>query len=392
MTTDRSFQLQVRARMARTGERYTTARAALLADRRPTGPTDGLLPGWSRTGGLQPDLAATANALAHVGAVRADGQPLDEVDVLGLSGGIGFMYGVFEWEGHGPTLTLTTRTDPMPDTTTAQALSRAGVLHEVQETGGAATARRHLDAGLEAARPLLVSLDGSHLPHRRGEATDDGGIPRVVGVVGRRGTDLLVDDQDPDPVVVPRADLEAGRSAPPCSRHRLVVVDRPDPGHDPAAAVRAALRRTVADYDTPPARPFASNVGTAGLEKWAALLVATGARSWERVFATEGHRALAYARTRACIDEDLTAPGAGRGLWATFVDRAVEVLDLPALAGVADAARTAEQRWVEIAAVAAAADPAADPAPVFASMAALVGEVATLERSLLVRLDDLVGS
>jgi hypothetical protein len=335
---------------------------------------------------MQPDLAATANALAHVGVTGATGEPIDEVDVLGLSGGIGFMYAVFEWEGHGPTLTLTTRTDSMPDPTVAQALGRAGVDHEVLETTGPVRAARHLDQALDTGRPALVTVDQSHLPHRRPDGPADGGMPRVVAVVGHDGDTVLLDDQDPDPVVVDRDDLEAARAALPRSRHRLVLLGAPAHGHDHRAAVADALRRTVTDYDTPPARPFASNVGTAGLEKWARLLTATGSRSWRQVFDQPAWLARAYDRTRACVNEDLTAPGAGRGVWATFVDRAATVLDRPDLGDVASAARAAEQQWVAVAEVAATADPEADPGPVLAALADLVADLAVRERAMV---DDL---
>ena len=387
MTSNRSFKQRVRERMARTGEAYTTARAHLLRDHQPL-PVAGLLPGWRRTGGLQPDLAATANALAHVGATRADGGPIDEVEALGLSGGIGFMYGVFEWEGYGPTLTITTRTDSMPDVTVAHVLSRAGVDHEVLTTTGTATARRHLQDALTSARPILASVDESGLPARRSDGPPEGALPRVVGVIGHHDDVILLDDQDPDPVPVSTAELAAARDALRASRHRLVVIGDPSPGHDRASALVAALRRTVEDYDTPPARPFASNVGTAGLQKWAGLLTTGGMKSWARIFDRPARRAMAYARVRACITEDLTAPGAGRGLWAAFVDRAADQLPLPALKAVADDARAAERQWIALAEVTASADPDADPAPVFATMAGLVGDLATRERTMLARLED----
>ena len=387
MTSNRSFKQRVRERMARTGETYTTARAHLLRDHHVMHVV-GLLPGWQRTGGLQPDLAATANALAHVGARRADGTPLDEVDVLGLSGGIGFMYAVFEWEGHGPTLTITTRTDSMPDVTVAHVLSRAGIQHEVLITTGAAAAQRHLKHALTSGRPTLASVDEFGLPTRRPDEPPEGALPRVVGLIGHHDDVVLIDDQDPDPVAVSAMDLAAARAALRGSKHRLVVLGDPTPGHDHDAALRSSLRRTVDDYDTPPARPFASNVGTAGLEKWARLLTAGGAKSWSRVFDRPAWRAMAYHRTVECINEDLTAPGAGRGLWAAFVDRAADQLRLPVLKAVADEARDAERQWVALADLAGSADPDADPVPVFAAMADLVADLAVRERAMLDRLAD----
>lgn len=382
MTTNVSFKRRIRDRMARTGERYTTARAHLLAEHAATEP-DGLLPGWQRTGGVQPDLAAVANALHHVGVTGVLGEPIDEIDVLGLSGGVGFLYGLFEWEGYGPTLTLTTRNDSMPDATVEQALSRAGVAFEVEETTSANKAAATLVARLEEARPVLLTVDESGLADSLSNP-ETGGYPRVVGAIGRRddGT-FLLDDQAPDPIPISAEQLAEARQRLPKSRNRLIVIGDPGPDHDIGAAVVSALRRTVDGYDEPPAKPFASNVGTRGLRKWAAALTGGDKRSWAKVFADPGHRAAAFDRVFTCINADLTAPGAGRGLWATFVERAAGALDLRGLERIADAARDSERRWLELGELARAADPDADPTETFATMAAMVTAIADREEQLL---------
>src|SRR6185295_7414766 len=113
MTTDKAFKRVVRARMAKTGERYAAARRALLA-----GGTDGLHAeptapaaapsGYRMRGGLHPETATLANALANQGVVSGvTGEPLTEAAILGIGGGLGAGYILWQFKRHGaPVLTL----------------------------------------------------------------------------------------------------------------------------------------------------------------------------------------------------------------------------------------------------------------------------------------------
>ena len=73
MPTDKDFKRLVRARMGKTGESYTTARAHL----RPGQPGDPGQPGPLQ--GRHPDTAALARLLAALGVGdQATGRPLSE--------------------------------------------------------------------------------------------------------------------------------------------------------------------------------------------------------------------------------------------------------------------------------------------------------------------------
>src|SRR5829696_5483272 len=97
MPADKDFKRLVRARMGKTGESYTTARAHLRPHRDPGTPGD---PGQSGPlQGRHPDTAALARLLAALGvADPATGGPLSEATCLGIAGGIGVAYFVFEYE------------------------------------------------------------------------------------------------------------------------------------------------------------------------------------------------------------------------------------------------------------------------------------------------------
>ena len=94
MTTDKGFKRLVRARMARTGERYAAARRAILGDDASLGMPASRSKRWDAAGGrqrgIQPISASLTKLLAHRG-VRSgiDGEPLTEATILGIGGGLG---------------------------------------------------------------------------------------------------------------------------------------------------------------------------------------------------------------------------------------------------------------------------------------------------------------
>src|SRR3989304_825257 len=106
MTTDKAFKRVVRARMARTGERYAAARRALLE-----GATDGH------------HAEPTADATSPSGYRMRGGLPPETAG----------------W--------------------TAKTLDRLGIEPDLHETGGAKGAREALDARLDAGLPVIASID-----------------------------------------------------------------------------------------------------------------------------------------------------------------------------------------------------------------------------------------
>src|SRR5687768_10212154 len=98
MTTDKAFKRIVRARMAKTGERYAAARRSLLegtANRHPGEPGVDAAnqTGYRMRGGLHPETATLANVLANQGVVSGlSGEPLTEAAILGIGGGSGAGY------------------------------------------------------------------------------------------------------------------------------------------------------------------------------------------------------------------------------------------------------------------------------------------------------------
>jgi hypothetical protein len=343
MTRQKHLKAAVRARMARTGERYTTARRHLAGSPGRPGPAVG--------GGRHHDSALLTHVLAAAGVTAAhDGQPLDEPTVAGLAGGIGFMYFSFSYADSLPTMTIVPRIHPRPFLTGA--LERAGVPHRVQETTSAAKAARDLAAALDEGRTPVCTVDRAGLGYQVWADSMAGAEPYDVAVVGRGEGTVLLDDERLEPNEVPADAFAAARAAHRKSRHRLLVVDPGGPPVDLAPAVRAALAVTVHDLteDVMP-NAFAGNFGLRGLAKWADAVADRRAKTgWARQFGSGPAFGTAMRRLHDCLTTDHSSPGAMRPLYADFLTSAGAVLDDdPAAAEAAGLYARAGELWARIA-------------------------------------------
>jgi hypothetical protein len=288
MTEQKSFKRLVRARMERTGESYTTARRHVLKDARPTGQ---MHDSW---------------LLREV----LDGE-WSEALVAGLAGGIGFMYFVFEYKGHTPTMTIVARHHPAPFIPTA--LQHAGIAHEVTGTTSARKAERQLRS---ADGPVICLVGKEKHP---------------VGVLGVDGDMVTVLDQGTS--TQPLAEFAVGWGL---GRHEMISVGERTGEPDVAAAVRMTC-----EHLTGPVlgNNFDVNFGFSGMRKLAEQLRDKGKKGWGRRWADDP----AYVRRRLhdCLEVEYTAPGATRPLYAEFLDE----VGLPG----ADEFRASGVLWSEIA-------------------------------------------
>ena len=349
MTSHKHLKSAVRARMARTGERYTTARRHLAGTTTSLRP--GVVPGY-RTfgGGRHHDSGLLTHVLAAAGVVAAhDGEPLDEPMVAGLAGGVGFMYFSFSYAGQVPTMTIVPRIHPRPFL--PGALGRSGIAHRVVETTSAAKAARELDAALAGGRAPICTVDRPALGYHPGADQYAGYDAYDVAVVGRHRDLVLLDDECLEPTEVPAADFAAARAANRTSRHRMLVVEA-DPGPvDLAPAVRASLAVTVHDLteDVMP-NNFAGNFGLRGLAKWADAVADRRTKTgWARLFDGSAAHAHAMQRLYDCLTTEYSSPGAMRPLYADFLEECADLLGDPALREAASLYARAGDVWARIA-------------------------------------------
>jgi Butirosin biosynthesis protein H, N-terminal/Domain of unknown function (DUF4872) len=342
MTARKHLKARIRARMAQTGERYVTARRHVVGESDPPVVDHG----YRLRGGLHPDTAGVANVLAHHGVVAGHtGEPLSEAMVLGIGGGLGAGYILWEFESRGGAiLVLGFRNRwQYPDRWMKAVLERLAVPASHLETGGARTAARQLEEALAAGRPALATIDRQsigywHLPV---EMEGRGGYPVVVYAID--GDGVHVDDRFLAPRTVSPEVLEAARSRVGSYRNRLCVIE-PDRDELPVEALRDAVRAGLADA----AGHLASGSDSFGLEawrKWARMMTGRAAKAWPRVFADGRGLAGALLSTYEGIQPVGADGGHLRDLYADFLDEAAGLLEDPALADRAAAWREAAARW-----------------------------------------------
>ncbi len=371
MTKNRDFKTLVRQRMAKTGERYATARAHVLAagtDNVPGAslratpaaiPDGALLPGVTSIGGSQPDLAAARNLCMNAGLVGPDGNPVSEALAFGLAGGVGFLYGVFEY-GDIPTMTIVARNQSMPGPFCEALFDRLGITTTVTETTGAKKAATTLDQALADGRPVLCTVGAGALPYLGLPSDISAMAPHLVGVVGVDPDSgrLWVDDRAPHPLPVERDAFDEARAAYRAGKHRAVVIESVPGEHDWPTVLATAVAEAVAGFDRPPVPQFRSNVGIAGLTKWSGLLDGEGKKGWASVFGSGRRAAIGLTRLYDCVNHAYTSVDAGRPLLADFLDEAAVMADRPNWKDAAEQWRAAGERWRELSSLAVASDPA----------------------------------
>src|SRR5262245_11794474 len=259
MTTRKCFKQVVRARMAKTGERYAAARRALLAadegERRTpardaseqTTPT-----GYRLRGGLSPNTATVANVLADRGVASGlTGRPLSEAMVLGVGGGLGAGYILWEFKARGGailTLGFSNRWQyPSIPGWFGTTLERLGVEAELHETGGAKRGREDLDGILAAGEPAIAFVDEQAIGTwgQPDERSGYSGYPVVVSGRTDAGA-YLVDDRGASPLVVSAETMAAARGRIGSWRHRFIRL-RPAAGACSATVIRDAIRAGLRD-------------------------------------------------------------------------------------------------------------------------------------------------
>jgi hypothetical protein len=347
MTTDKGFKQLVRARMAKTGERYATARRALIV-------RDDQGPGRrSHTPDLHPETAALRRVLADRGVTSPfTGEPLDEAMLLGIGGGLGAGYILWEFkarEGAILTLGFLNRWQyPAIPGWYGQTLDRLGVAADLHETGGAAGAKATLDRILAEGRSLIAFIDM--------QSTGTWGMPDAlagysgypVAVVGRTDGSYLVDDRGREPLVVDEATIARARGRIGSFKHR-VIDPRPAAGPIPEPRLRAAIEAGLADQIDHLRSP-SDSFSLPAWRKWSRLMTdSKAAKGWPRVFADGQGLFGALLSVVEGVDGRAGATGGHlRDRYADFLD-AVTAAGIAPLGEAAAAWRHAADLWEDLA-------------------------------------------
>lgn len=365
MTAHKHFKSLVRARMAKTGESYSTARRFVIrhADgvaSNDVAPNDSAAR-WHLPGNV-PAATALRVLLAAAGIREPESRrPLPESLVFGIAGGIGIGVCQFFYEKEDfATFYVAGRHHWHDDAGyLSAAASRLGLKATVRESSGAKAAEKNLREALAEGRPCVAFVDMAHLPHRAMPPRFSGGGYHLVTVyeVDDTTRTARIGDLTDQPLGISLADLAAARARIKKFKNRVVFLSQSEAAPDLSAAVLAGLRASHTGLIGKPMKGFPTTFSLEGVRLWGERLHGSKDKeAWERVF-TRGHRLWAgLTGIHDYIEHYGTGGGLCRPMFAEFLEQAAVLTRRPKLKALAGRYAELGEAWSELASAALPAD------------------------------------
>ncbi|MFH1775045.1 MAG: BtrH N-terminal domain-containing protein [Chloroflexota bacterium] len=291
-------------------------------------------------GGFEPFIGQHCETTALRRALDYHRLSLSEEMLLGLGGGIGFIYWYMKLM---PAPFVGGRYGKGSDFSLNIA-RRIGAEMSIFETSSPQKGYAELKALLASGEPAIVYGDMAYLPHVAvPEVAHFGGHVFVVFGLDEEMDEIYIYDRGRDPVMASISDLARARGSkfPPFPpRHRLLKIRYPQIIGDLKEGITESIRECCHHMLNPPIK----NIGLAGMRKWAQMVT-----KWPQQF-----KGLDLVGTLLngfmYIEIAGTGGSAFRTMYARFLEEAGPILDKPALAEVAEMMRQSARLWSEIAA------------------------------------------
>ncbi|MCO4761699.1 MAG: DUF4872 domain-containing protein [Myxococcales bacterium] len=288
--------------------------------------------------------AALATALRHAGCTAPhSGKPWSEAMLLGLGGGLGAGYILWEFKAHRCAVLTLGFHHRWNDSQCwfNEAIARVGATASWTHASGDRRAARALDATLRNGHPAICWVDEHYLPHLHVSEIFEGCFGWVTTVIGVDAGHVTLDDGWGKPIVLQRPRFDMARSRIASFRHRQLAVRAGAGCGDLAAAVRSAIEAHVAYLGAP-----STSFGLGALRQWGRTLAdERGSKGWNRQFADRTRLASVFRSMRAGIALR-GMDGAGlRSLYAAFLREAGEALGAEPLLRAAEAYDGLSERW-----------------------------------------------
>ena len=290
--------------------------------------------------GFKPFIGKHCETTALKRVLDYHGLSLSEEMLLGLGGGISFIYWYMKMM---PCPFVGGRYGKGPDFP-EDICRRIGGGATAVETASAKRGYEELKALLRAGEPAVVYGDMAYLPYfALPEGAHFGGHVFVVFGLDEARDEVYIYDRGRKPVTVSIDDLARARRSkfPPFPpKHRLLKIKYPAKVANLEQGVKESIRECCLGMLKPPIK----NIGLAGLEKWSKLVV-----KWPEQF--KGINLLgALMNGFIYIETGGTGGSAFRSMYARFLEEASSIIDQPALREVAEMMRESAAVWSQIAA------------------------------------------
>jgi len=290
--------------------------------------------------GFKPFVGKHCETTALKRALDYHGLTLSEEMLLGLGGGIGFIY----WHMKNmPSPFIGGRNGKVAEFAVT-ACRRLGAEVNVIETASAKSGYNELEALLRDGEPAVVYLDMAYLPYFAvPEEAHFGGHSAVVFGMDEARDEVHIYDRGRNPVTVSMADLARARGSkfPPFPpKHRLLKIKYPAQIGNLSTGIKDSILECCHNMLKPPIK----NIGLAGMQKWAGMVV-----KWSEQF--KGLNLLgALMNGFMYIEIAGTGGSAFRTMYARFLEEASLPINKPSLREVAEMMRQSAGIWSQIAA------------------------------------------
>jgi len=289
--------------------------------------------------GLEPFSGRHCETTALKRALDYHGLSLSEEMLLGLGGGIGFIYWYMKMM---PAPFVGGRFGKGADFVT-NICRRIGAEVTIMETASARKGYEELKVILSTGEPVVVYGDMAYLPYFAiPEVAHFGGHVFTVFGLDEAGDRVHIYDRSRKPVTVTIADLARARGSkfPPFPpKHRLLKIKYPAKLDNLETGIKESIRECCQGMLAPPI----TNLGLSGMKKWAKLVT-----KWPEQF-TGMNLLGALMNGFIYIETGGTGGSAFRPMYARFLEEASEITRQPALNEVAALMRQSALVWSQIA-------------------------------------------
>ena len=309
--------------------------------------------GYPHYGGTLSWTSGLTNLLAAEGVMTHVGKPLSEAMLLGIGGGLGSNYFVFEYKGLAPMVSIWFYKVLFKVPTYVAAITGRLKLDAIpSETSSEKAAEAALIAAMDAGHPAYCLTDTAPLPYTLTPPEFSGGGYHAIVVTGRDPDgNWLVDDRAPIPWVVAPNDLSSARGRIRQSKNLLITLKTG--GAIPQKQLASAVDAGIAECVSAMTAPVMSNFGLGGLRKWAELVVnPKDKKGWPTMLGDGPLLYDALKNTYQSIHYGGLTGGAGghlRGMYAAFLNESAVLTNRPELAEVGQLFGTIADEWESLA-------------------------------------------
>jgi hypothetical protein len=298
---------------------------------------------YQHFGGRQSETAAFTNIIRAQGE-RAphNGKPYSEALILGISGGLGAGYILWEFKEHNAKILVFGWQNhwQYPIQFYETLCKRLNLTPTFHETGSQKAAAQQLEDSLAEDKAVIAWVDRAQMPYLHLPKALEGHLGHYVSIYGIEDGDVLVDDLAAKPFRVPAETMASARGRIGSYKNRLLSVEA-NGAVDLPEAIQGGLQACVEHLSQP-----SDSFSLPTFRKWGKMMThRKNAKGWPVVFADRRGLFGALRSVYEGIELISTGGGGMRGLYADFLDEAAGIINRPALREVAKQYRSLAGQW-----------------------------------------------